>query len=204
MRKLLLPVLLALLFLFALFGVLRGVRGQVPVDPDQANVLQRESQDGNVREILAPAGAASLNPAPSGESPAEVSPNEPQISFIDSPTAACIQPDPAKDECFINWYYMSVTADPNYMITMTMAVNDIGPLARFHGFFQTSMYVPYAMNPRGYKVACGVAGAGSDPDWGAAYAYTIRARDSAGLKSANYGTVYCPPFVPEPTPTVAP
>jgi hypothetical protein len=200
MRKLLVPVLLACLILFALFGVLRGVRGQVPVDPGQADVLQREAQGENVREILAPVGSAQQSPLPEGQAPADVSPNEPQISFIDSPTAACTQPDPAKDDCFLNWYYLSVNADPNYMITMTLTLNDIGPVARYHGFFQTSMYAPHTMNPRGYKVACGAPGAGGDPDWGRAYAYTIRARDSAGLKSGNFGTVYCPPYTPDPAP----
>jgi hypothetical protein len=58
------------------------------------------------------------------------------------------------------------------------------------------MYAPYDMNPCGYKVACGALGAGGNTILGNAYAYTIRARDSAGLKSANYGTVYCPAFTP--------
>lgn len=204
MRKLLVPVLLACLSLFALFGVLRSVRGQEPVDPGQPNVLQRETQGENRREILAPSSAAVQNPLPSGEVPADQLPNQPQIGFIESPTAACTLPDPAKDECFVNWYYLSVSASPSYIITMTASINAIGPVARYQGFFQTSMYAPHTMNPQGYKVACGAAGAGGDPDWGAAYAYTIRARDSAGLKSANYGTVYCPPYVPQPTPTSMP
>lgn len=48
----------------------------------------------------------------------------------------------------------------------------------------------------GFKVACGALGAGGNPYWGNAYPYTIRARDSAGLKSANYGTAYCPAYTP--------
>ena len=58
------------------------------------------------------------------------------------------------------------------------------------------MYVPYNMVPNGYKVACGALGAGGNPYWGNAYAWTLRARDSANLKSANYGTTYCPAYTP--------
>lgn len=190
MRKLLLPVLLACVVVLALLGVLSEVRGQVPVGPGSETVLQREFQGENQREILAPSEVDLSNITDEA-----VAPNEPQIGFIDSPTTACVQPDSTKDECFINWYYMSVSASPSYIITMTVDLNAIGPVARYHGFFQTSMYAPFNMNPQGYKVACGDPGAAGDPDWGAAYAWTIRARDSAGLKSANYGTVYCPAFV---------
>ena len=91
---------------------------------------------------------------------------------------------------------MSVSADPNYMITMTVKLNDFGFVAQYHGFFQTSMYVPYNMNPDGYKVACGALGEGGNPNWGKAYGYTIRARDSANLGSANYGSVICPAYTP--------
>jgi hypothetical protein len=78
------------------------------------------------------------------------------------------------------------------MITMTLSLNNSGPVAHTQGFFQTSMYIPYNMLGEGVKVACGPLGAGGKPTLGNAYGYTIRARDSAGLSSANYGTVYCP------------
>jgi len=122
------------------------------------------------------------------------------IGFIDSPTATCYQPDPAVDECFINWYYLSVSAAPDYMINMWVSLNATGGLAIYQGFFQTSLYAPYNMHGRGFKVACGPLVVSEDPtvtpDHGNTYAYTIRARDSGGLKSANYGTVYCPAFIP--------
>lgn len=186
MRKVFIPLGIAVLLLISAFGVLQVARGQTNTGPDGEVVLNSELQDGNVREITAPANfAASIDQS-----------NQPLIGFIDSPTAACVQPDPSRDECFINWYYMSVIADPNYMITMTVMLNDFGYVGQFHGFFQTSMYVPYNMNPQGYKVSCGALNSGGNPYWGEAYAYTIRARDSANLKSANYGTVTCPAFAP--------
>jgi hypothetical protein len=181
MRKLLISLGMALLLLLATFGALRVARGQMLTGQGGEVILNTETQDGNTRQLTAPEGAA---------------PDQPLIGFIDSPTAACVQPDTTKDECFINWYYMSVDANPNYIITMTVALNDFGFVGRYSGFFQTSMYVPYNMNPQGYQVACGAPGVSGDPKWGKAYAWTIRARDSANLGSANYGTTYCPPYTP--------
>ena len=181
MRKLLIPFVISGLLLVAVFSVIQIARSQGITSPDGSQVVSSETQGENQREIDAPAGSA---------------PQAPDIGFIDSPSATCYQPDPAVDACFINWYYMSVNASPNYMITMTVDLNAYGPVVHTQGFFQTSMYIPYNMLGRGFKVPCGALGAGGNTSLGSAYAYTIRARDSAGLKSANYGTVYCPAFTP--------
>jgi hypothetical protein len=82
------------------------------------------------------------------------------------------------------------------MIAMTVTMNTIGPVARIGGFFHTSMYVPYDMLGDGFKVACGALGDGGNPNLGQAYSWTINAIDSSNLKSANYGTVYCPAYTP--------
>lgn len=179
MRRVVLSFILAFLLLTAAFGVMQVARGQSPERP--AGVT-KETQGDNVREILVPSEGNA--------------PQQPNISFIDSPSATCYQPDAKQDVCYVNWYYMSVNAAPNYIITMTAIINNIGTVAHVQGFFQTSMYVPYNMMERGFKVSCGAPGAGGNPALGNAYAYTIRARDSANLSSANYGTVYCPAFEP--------
>lgn len=182
MRKLPVLIVFAVLLFVAMFGLMNVAIGQ---RPDRAapggGAPVRETQGENVRELL---GAQ------------EADPQQPDIGFIDSPSATCYQPDPAQDACYINWYYASVNAAPNYMITMTMEVNAIGPVANVQGFFQTSMYVPYSMLGEGIKVACGDLGEAGRPRLGKAYAWTIRGRDSAGLKAANYGTVYCPAYAP--------
>jgi hypothetical protein len=177
-RRIILPLTVAFLLVVAVFGLIQVARGQ-----GQANtvVLNQETQGDNRREITGPSGDAS---------------DQPNIGFIDSPSATCYQPDPSQDVCYINWYYLSVDANPNYMISMTVVLNDIGMVSRSQGFFQTSMYVPYNMFDSGFKVACGALGAGGDPKLGNAYSYTIRARDSANLGSANYGTAYCPAYTP--------
>lgn len=181
MRKVLFSLLVSMLLVAATFGIFSIARGQIDgASGDQ--VVASESDGSNTRTIFAPEGA------PVGEAP--------EISFIDSPSVTCFQPDYTQDVCYINWYYQSVDANPNYMIAMTTTLNAIGPVARVGGFFQTSMYVPYSMLGDGFKVACGALGAGGNPALGNAYAWTINARDSANLKSANYGTVYCPAFAP--------
>lgn len=167
----------------ALFiGLPNAVRGKNADSAALQQELKSEVQGSNRRAIEAPAGAAV--------------PDVPTISFIESPTATCYQPDSAQDICYINWYYLSVSADPSYIISMQAEINVFGKVARYQGFFQTSMYVPYGMHDRGFKAACGPLGAGGDVDFGNSYAYTIRATDSNSLSSANYGTVFCPAFIP--------
>jgi len=182
MRRLYASFFIAGILLAAMFGLFQIARGQgAPPPPTRPTAAGSETQGDNRREVTVPPG---------------LSPEAPLIGFIDSPTAACYRPDATQDACYINWYYMSVSASPNYIITMTATINAIGPVAHYQGFFQTSMYVPYNMAGNGFRVPCGPVGAGGNPALGNAYAWTIRARDSAGLSSANYGTVYCPAFGP--------
>ena len=184
MRKIVFPLIIALLFIAAIFVALQAARGQTQ---GGEVVLSQETQGDNTRQISGPSGGNASD--------------QPAISFIDSPTSTCYQPDPAQNMCYMNWYYLSVNASPNYMIAMTVTLNTIGVAASSRGFFQTSMYIPYNMLGDGIKVPCGQAGASGQPQLGNAYAWTIRARDSANLTSANYGTTYCPSYPPvTPTP----
>jgi hypothetical protein len=179
MRKPTYRLLAAILILTVTFALMPGeARGQQPEGPV---TVERETQGDNVREITAPSQTLAVQPA---------------ISFIDSASSTCYKPDPTQDTCYINWYYNSVSASPNYMISMTLTINSVGIVARTSGFFQTSMYVPYNMLGDGFRVPCGAPGSGGNPNLGAAYAWTVRARDSAGLSSANYGTTYCPSHGP--------
>lgn len=179
MRKFIFSIFLAFLLGAATFGLIQTVRGQ---GAGSATVINSEIQGENRREI-------------EGSNQTE-GVEQPNIGFIDSPSATCYQPNPGRDQCYLTWYYLSVSASPNYMITMTLSLNDSGPVAHTQGFFQTSMYIPYNMLGEGIQVACGSLGAGGNPQLGNAYAYTVRARDSANLGSANYGTAYCPAYQP--------
>jgi hypothetical protein len=119
-------------------------------------------------------------------------PQSPTISFIESPSPTCYRPIPGTGACYIQWSYLHVTAGSGaYVISMTVAI-DGHVRAYSSGFFQTSMTIPGTMTGPGFGVTCGTEGSGGTPGWGRTYAYTIRARDTGGLSSANYGTVTCP------------
>jgi len=95
---------------------------------------------------------------------------------------------------------VSVDAAPNYVVDLRVELEG-KVVYRASGFFQTSMYIPgSAAFGDGIVVKCGRAGENvdeSDPDdpvvLGRACSYAIAARDSAGLRSTNSGTVICPP-----------
>jgi hypothetical protein len=116
----------------------------------------------------------------------------PAISFIDSPSPTCVLPTPGTDVCYIQWQYLYVTASAGqYIISSTIALD--GHLqAHVSGFFQTSMFIPGSMLTPGFRVPCGAPGVSGNPARGFDYAYTLRARESGGLGSANFGTVSCP------------
>jgi hypothetical protein len=114
---------------------------------------------------------------------------QPAISFIDSPSATCSQPESSRNTCYIQWNYLYVTASTSqYIISLTVSIDN--RLVAYHaGFFQTYMYIPNDMHGAGFKVACGPRQANG---LGNSYAYTLRARETGGLGAANYGSVTCP------------
>lgn len=137
-----------------------------------------------------PAQSGLATPTPLPEKPAVQSPD---ISFIDSPSPACVLPRAGTGVCYMTWYYMFATADPQYMISMTVAI-DGKKRGNYMGFFQKDMYVPPEM--LWFKVACGENGASGIPGMGLSHSFTVRARDSSNLTSANYGSVVCPADAP--------
>ncbi len=157
MRKALLSIALGLTLMIALIGAFQVARSQSGTDPGggELKLLAQETEGDNTREITGPADSVGITPQTSA----------PNIGFIDLPTSTCYQPDPAQDTCYINWYYISVSASPNYIISMTVDLNAFGQVIRYAGFFQTSMYAPDNMQDRGIKVACGKLGAGGNPYW---------------------------------------
>lgn len=114
---------------------------------------------------------------------------QPEISFIDSPSAACERASIGTGQCAIRWSYLYVTAATSqYIISMTVEID--GRLRAYHsGFFQTYMYIPPDMLGDGFLVTCGWPDAGG---WGKTYSYIVRARETGGLSAANYGSVTCP------------
>jgi hypothetical protein len=163
--------------LFGLIHVARGQGGEVP--SDGPGVVRREADGHNVRQVAAPARVEA-----------------PSISFIDSPTPFCYQPDPGRDACYINWESLYVQGAPASMAAMTVTLDAIGPVARYQGYFQDTIFVSYDMHGGGFQVPCGAPGAGGRGRLGNGYDWTIQAEDSDGLVATNAGTIYCPPFGP--------
>ena len=157
---------------FVLIGLLLGASALVVRAAGLIGTVIAEEAAGNRREI---------------QSVVEI--EQPTISFIDSPSAACYQPDSSRNNCYVTWSYLYVSAGASqYIISMTVSIDN--RLAAHHaGFFQTSMYVPGDQYGRGFKVACGPHGADG---LGNTYAYTLRALETGGLAAANFGSVRCP------------
>ena len=141
-----------------------------------------------------PLSPAATDPAGAGLPLREAGGDErsPDISFIDSPSPTCHLPVAGSGACYIEWSYLYVEATAgSYVVSMTVTIDN--RVRAYHaGFFQTSMYIPGTMTKPGYKVNCGELESSGTPNLGATYAYTIRARETGGLSSANYGTVTCP------------
>ena len=145
-------------------------------------------------------GANSRRISPENARPA--SPDAPLISFIDSRSPTCYKPDPRQDLCFVKWTYNQVTAStPQYIVFMGLTL-DNRLVAYSNGFFQTSMYWPGEMFGPGFRVSCGPPVSAPAP-WdptnttivkGNDYSWAIRAKETGGLTSANYGSVSCPAY----------
>lgn len=113
------------------------------------------------------------------------------IGFIDSPSAMCYRPAANTGNCYIRWGTLSVSAGSDYVISMTVAINN-RIVAHHSGFFQTSMTIPGTMHGPGFRVTCGAPIGDGSSGLGNSYAYTLRARASDGTTAANYGSVTCP------------
>jgi len=142
-----------------------------------------------------PAASAAMAPPQGPQPPRREVQGEiesPAISFVDSQTPTCYRPVAGTGECYIQWNYLYVTASSSqYIISMTVSID--GHLSAYHsGFFQTSMFVSGEMYEPGFRVTCGFPGAGGVAGMGNTYSYIIRARETGGLSTANYGSVTCP------------
>jgi hypothetical protein len=177
---------------FILIGLVLGVSALIGVLVVHAagliGTIIAEEANGARREIEVASPPAPL-PRTQGGSQGRGETQQPTISFIDSPSATCDQPVSGRNDCYITWNYLYVTASSSqYIISMTVDIAN-HPAAYHSGFFQTSMYIPGDIFGQGFKVVCGprnVIGLGNT------YAYTIRARETGGLSAANYGSVQCP------------
>jgi hypothetical protein len=151
---------------------------------------------GTVAAQGTPADASAPADTTAGEIPArgEISAttNSPAISIIDNHDPTCYRPAAGTGTCYVVWDYLYVAAEPGqYVISMTVSIDN--HLRAYHaGFFQNAMYIPGDLYAPGFKITCGMPGSGGVPALGKSYSYAVRARETGGLTSANYGSVTCP------------
>lgn len=138
---------------------------------------------------VAPVAAQEGGPPPSLAPQSRTSAD---ISLITSSSPFCYQVNPVANRCLVNWEVLRVTtAAPAYMDVMTVTI-DSRVRAVYRGFFSRTIDASSVMQGTGFIVPCGAFGAGGDPNTGLKHGFTIRARDTDGLKSANYGIFTCP------------
>ncbi|MBN1373301.1 MAG: hypothetical protein JW987_15295 [Anaerolineaceae bacterium] len=128
-----------------------------------------------------------------------ISPNA-LVGFIGTSNPYCYQPDPARDECYINIRYMQATDNGTtspYLYTLEVRLD--GKL-RYQSsvFFENSIYYNYDMIPDGLKVTCGSPNqGGAGVDFGKVYSLAIQAKSGDGTNmGGNYAGVRCPAYVP--------
>lgn len=154
--------------------------------------LWRGATHAQVGDEPGPASAELDGQALTSEVEAGIDPESPTISSFTSNLPTCYQPDPARNECYINWDHISVVSAPaDYTRYVTVTVGS-RIRAVYRGFFQNQMYITNEMNGRGFKVACGGFGASGDSSMGLRYSYSVVAQDSNNSTAGNHGSVWCP------------
>lgn len=112
----------------------------------------------------------------------------------------CYQPDPSRNECYLNIRYSQVTQDGTtspYLYSLVMRVNG-KVVYQSSVFFENSIYYSYDMIPNGIKVTCGTPNEGGQgADYGKVYPVVVEGF-TAGGGSMGWGStsVRCPAYVP--------
>jgi hypothetical protein len=126
------------------------------------------------------------------------SPNALTSFYLSNPY--CYQPDPALDQCVINFRFIQATDNQITPPYMTWLAIKIGGKTRFDAtaFFEGAITYSYDMNPAGFKVACGAPNAGgAGATFGNVYSVMVTPQDSGrNVMSTDIANVTCPAFAP--------
>lgn len=147
--------------------------------------------------------------APSAGGSGGVSRRDASGSIVGSPKALtsftisnpyCYQPDPAVDQCAVNFRYMQATDNQSTAPYMTWLAVTISGKKRYSGtaFFEGTIYYYYDMVPAGLKVPCGAPNAGgAGTQYGNVYGVTVQPLDSSrNPMSTDTANVTCPAYSP--------
>lgn len=163
-------------------------------EPFAKTIVQRGA--GALRVSCLLALAASLTPLAVAADPG-TSASEKAISTIQTRSPYCFQADRDRNECVIGFESHDVSTTAS-MRELQITV-DGRRVVEDRAFFQNSLFIGLNQVGRpGYRVPCGLSGSGGDPDplIGQRYNYQIRAEDSDGTSSQNFGSIGCPAFIP--------
>lgn len=140
----------------------------------------------------------SLGSVPSGvraqdwDTPVPSGPNSPAVASLFAAMPTCMQPDPAINECYVNWQAIFAEASAGESMTSMVLRIDGQVRAVYQGFFETYLYVDDPYHDLGFQVPCGPYGASGDPSMGLVHTFTIQAEDTGGFGSFVSGSVACP------------
>jgi hypothetical protein len=112
----------------------------------------------------------------------------------------CYQPNPAVDQCSINFRYIQAVDNQTNAPYMTWLAITISSKKRFNAtaFFEGTITYSYDMVPDGLSVPCGDPNAGgAGDDYGNVYGVVIQPLDSSrNPMSTDIANVTCPAFAP--------
>jgi hypothetical protein len=112
----------------------------------------------------------------------------------------CYQPDPAVDQCAINFRFVQANDNQSYAPYMTWLAFTISGKKRYNAtaFFEGTITYSYDMVPNGLKVPCGPPNAGgAGYQYGYVYGVTVQPLDiSRNPMSTDIANVTCPAFSP--------
>jgi hypothetical protein len=112
----------------------------------------------------------------------------------------CYQPNPAVDQCSINFRYISATDNQSASPYMTWLSITISNKTRFNAtaFFEGTITYSYDMVPDGWIVPCGAPNAsGVGEKYGFVYGVTVQPLDSSrNPMSTDVANLTCPAYAP--------
>ena len=136
-----------------------------------------------------PAGSVSSDPS---------SPDQLTSFTVSNPY--CYQPDPAADQCYINFRSIQATDNQSSAPYMTWLAYSISGKNRFSAtaFFEGTITYTYDMVPGGVEVPCGAPNAGeAGNQFGNVFGVTIQPLDSSrNPMSTDVANVTCPAYAP--------
>jgi hypothetical protein len=123
--------------------------------------------------------------------PGEPARADQQAVTLSASNPYCVQSSPATGACIINFRYLSAS-DPAFN---HLEISIDGKVrAYMTAFFETSVYLNYAMLGDGLQVACGSPNASGIPGYGRQYVISLTAYATGSPAITDTAVVNCPYF----------